>query len=92
LEEYNERREVKAMVKIEVFGVGCPKCRKMEENCKQAVKELGIKAEVTHIYDQVEMLKRGITDSPSLMIDGKLVVSGRVPEVQEIKKLLGARK
>ena len=80
------------MVKIEVFGVGCPKCRKTEENCKQAVKELGIKAEVTHIYDQVEMLKRGITDNPSLVIDGKLVVSGRVPEVQEIKKLLGARK
>jgi small redox-active disulfide protein 2 len=80
------------MVKIEVFGVGCPKCKKTEENCKQAVKELGIKAEVTHVYDQMEMLKRGITGSPAVVIDGKLMVVGRVPEVEEIKKWLGGRK
>lgn len=76
------------MVKIEVFGTGCPKCRKTEENCKKAVKELGIKAEVVHIYDPAEALKRGITDSPAVVIDGKLVVGGRVPEVGEIKKWL----
>lgn len=80
------------MVKIEVFGVGCPKCKKTEENCKQAVRELGIRAEVTHVYDQAEALRRGITDSPAVVIDGKLVMSGRVPEVQEIKKWLGTRK
>jgi small redox-active disulfide protein 2 len=80
------------MVKIEVFGVGCPKCKKTEENCKQAVKKLGIKAEVTHVYDQMEMLKRGITGSPAVVIDGKLMVVGRVPEVEEIKKWLGGRK
>jgi small redox-active disulfide protein 2 len=92
LEGYNEHKEVEAMVKIEVFGVGCPKCKKTEENCKQAVKELGIKAEVTHVYDQMEMLRRGITDNPSVVIDGKLMVGGRVPEVQEIKKWLSVRK
>jgi len=80
------------MVKIEVFGVGCPKCKKTEENCRQAVKELGIKAEVTHVYGQLEMLKRGITDNPSVMVDGELKVAGRVPEVQEIKKWLSIRK
>lgn len=76
------------MVKIEVFGVGCPKCKITEENCRKAVKELGIKAEVTHVYDPAEMLKRGITSSPAVLVDGKLMVSGRVPEVQEIKKWL----
>lgn len=80
------------MVKIEVFGVGCPKCKKTEENCKRAVQELGIKAEVVHIYDQAQMLMRGITDNPSVVIDGKLMVGGRVPEVQEIKKWLSVRK
>lgn len=79
-------------MKIEVFGVGCPKCKKTEENCKQAVKELGIKVEVTHVYDQAKMLTRGITDSPALVIDGELKVSGRVPEVQEIKEWTRGKK
>jgi len=75
-------------MKIEVFGVGCPKCRKTEENAKKAVKELGIDAEVVHIYDQLQMISRGITASPALMIDGELKVAGRVPTVEEIKKLI----
>jgi len=75
-------------MKIEVFGVGCPKCKKTEENAKKAVEELGIDAEVVHIYDQVEILKRGITDSPALAIDGEVKIANRVPEVDEIKKLL----
>lgn len=80
------------MVKIEVFGVGCPKCKKTEENCRQAVKELGIKAEVTHVYDQAKMLMRGITDSPAVMIDGELKASGRVPEIREIKEWLSGKR
>ena len=75
-------------MKIEVFGVGCPKCKKTEENARKAVEELGIDAEVVHIYDQVEILKRGITDSPALAIDGEVKIANRVPEVDEIKKLL----
>ncbi|MEM3401744.1 MAG: thioredoxin family protein [Candidatus Hadarchaeales archaeon] len=80
------------MIKIEVFGVGCPKCKKTEENCKQAIKELGIKAEVIHVYDQKKAVMRGIIDSPAVVIDGELKVSGRVPEVQEIKEWLSFRK
>jgi len=74
--------------KIEVFGVGCPKCKKTEENAKKAVKELKLDAEVIHIYDQAEMIKRGITSNPALAIDGQLKIENRVPEVEEIKKLL----
>jgi len=83
---------MRGVLKIEVFGAGCPKCKKTEENCRKAVKELGLKAEVIHVYDQVEMLKRGITSSPAVMVDSKLMVSGRVPEVHEIKKWLIAHK
>ncbi len=74
--------------KIEVFGVGCAKCKKTEENAKKAVKELKIDAEVVHIYDQAEMIKRGITTNPALAIDGQLKIENRVPDVEEIKKLL----
>ena len=75
-------------MKIEVFGVGCPKCKKTEENAKKAGEELGIDAEVVHIYDQLQMISRGITTSPALVIDGELKVAGRVPTVEEIKKLI----
>ncbi len=74
--------------KIEVFGVGCAKCKKTEENAKKAVDELKIDAEVVHIYDQAEMIKRGITTNPALAIDGQLKIENRVPDVEEIKKLL----
>ena len=80
------------MVKVEIFGVGCPKCIKTEENCKKAAKELGDSIQVVHIYDPAEMLKRGITASPAVVIDGKLVAAGRVPEVQEIKNWLSNRR
>ena len=79
-------------MKIEVFGVGCPKCRKTEENARKAVKELGIDAEVVHIYDQAQMIARGITSSPALAIDGELKIADRIPEVEEIKELLAQYK
>lgn len=79
---------VRRVVKIEVFGAGCLKCLKTEENCRRAVKELGVDAEVVHVYDVAEMLRRGITDNPAVLIDGRMVVGGRVPDVEEIKKWL----
>jgi len=76
------------MKKIEIFGTGCPKCRRTEQNVRKAVQELGIEAEVTHVYDQLEMLKRGITNTPAVVIDGEVKIAGRVPEIDEIKELL----
>jgi len=75
-------------MKIEVFGVGCPKCKKTEENVKKAVEDLGIDAEVISVFDQTQMITRGITDSPAVVIDGEIKIAGRVPEVEEIKRLL----
>ena len=76
------------MKKIEIFGTGCPKCKRTEQNVRRAVQELGIEAEVIHVYDQLEMLKRGITNTPAVVIDGEVKITGRVPEVDEIKGLL----
>ena len=76
------------MKKIEVFGVGCPKCNKTEENAKKAIEELNIDAEVVHVYDLAEILKRGITSSPALAINGELKIENKVPEVHEIKIML----
>lgn len=75
-------------MKIQVLGPGCPNCQKLEENVKKAVEELGIEAEIEHIYDFNKMIELGMMMSPGLAIDGKLVSQGKIPEAEEIKKWL----
>ena len=75
-------------MKIQVLGPGCPNCKKLEENVKKAVEELGFKAEIEHVYDFEKMIEMGMMMSPGLAIDGKLVSQGKIPEVEEIKKWL----
>lgn len=69
---------------IKVIGTGCEKCDKLYNNVKEALEETGIQAEVEKIEDLMEIVKLGVMTSPSLMIDGKLVVSGRVAKKDEI--------
>jgi small redox-active disulfide protein 2 len=76
-------------MKIEVLGSGCPNCQKLEQNAKKAVEELGLKnVKVEHVYDVNEMMERGITFSPAIMVDGEIKAEGRIPDVEEIKKWL----
>ena len=76
------------MIKIEVFGTGCAKCNRLEKNVHQAVKESGIKAEVVKVSDISEIMNRGVIMTPALVINGEAKSTGRVPSVDEIKKLL----
>lgn len=75
-------------MKIEVLGTGCPKCKKTYENAAEAIKELGIEAELVKVYDSVEIAKRGVFETPALVIDGEIKVAGRVPSKEEIKEML----
>jgi len=75
-------------MKIEILGLGCPKCKKLEENARKALEETGKKAEVKKITDINEIIERGIMVTPAIMIDGKVKASGRIPDVEEIKKWL----
>lgn len=75
-------------MKIQVLGPGCPNCQKLEENVKKAVEELGIEAEIEHIYDFEKMIEMGMMMSPGLAIGGKLVSQGKVLNVEKIKKWL----
>lgn len=76
------------MVKIEVFGPGCAKCKRLEKNVEKAVKELGIQAEVVKIEGIEEIMDRGVMMTPALFIDGEAKAIGRVPNVDELKRLL----
>jgi len=77
-------------VKIEIFGTGCPKCRATIRNVEQAVKELGIQAEVIKVDDLAEIAARGMMITPALAVDGQVKCSGRVPSVEEVKGWLEA--
>ncbi len=73
---------------IKVLGTGCPKCKTLEKATLQAVAETGIKATVTKVDDIVEIMNFGVMVTPALVINGKVVVKGKVPTVAEIKSLI----
>lgn len=75
-------------MKIEILGSGCPKCKQLEANAKKAVEETKKKAEIVKVTDINEIINRGVMATPAIVIDGKLKASGRIPEVEEIKKWL----
>ena len=75
-------------MKIEILGSGCPKCEKTESNVKEALKSLGIDAEVAKVTDQDEIVARGAMRTPAVAIDGEIAVSGKVPRVSQIESIL----
>lgn len=78
-------------MKIEVAGPGCSRCIETEKNVCEAVKQLGIEAEVTHVYDITEFVKKGVRFTPAVIIDGRIVSSGKIPTVNELKEILSNR-
>ena len=73
---------------IKVVGPGCPKCKTTFDNVEEAVKQLGIEAEIIKIEDIEEMMKYNILTTPVLMIDDEIKVKGRIAQIDEIKELL----
>lgn len=80
------------MRKVQILGVGCPKCDRLVRNAKQAAEESGIACEIVKVTDIVEMLAFNPVGLPALAIDGTVKVARRIPEPDEIKSLLSLRK
>jgi small redox-active disulfide protein 2 len=76
------------MVKIEVLGTGCAKCKTLLGNVETAVAETGIQAEIVKVDSIQEIINRGLMMTPGLFIDGEARAVGRVPSVDELKRLL----
>jgi len=72
-------------VVIKVLGTGCAKCRKVEANVHAALSELGIDVEVVKVTDINEIMEYDVFMTPALVIDEKVVASGKVPGIEEIK-------
>jgi len=75
-------------MKIKILGTGCPKCKKLEENAREALDNAGKKAEIIKITDINEIVDYGVMSMPAIVIDNKLKCSGRIPDIEEIKEWL----
>jgi small redox-active disulfide protein 2 len=73
---------------IKILGTGCANCHKLEENVKKAIIESAVEVEIVKIEEIKEIMRYGVMNMPALVIDEKVVVSGRVPGSEEIKKLI----
>lgn len=76
------------MKMIQVLGTGCPKCKLLEEQTRKAAKEIGLECEVLKVSDIQAIVKMGVMMTPGLAVDGVVKVSGRVPSIDEIKKII----
>ena len=76
-------------MEIKVLGTGCSKCKATFETVNKVVKENNINATVTKVEDIIEIMKYNVMNMPAIVIDGKVVLSGKTPGEKEIKNLLG---
>jgi small redox-active disulfide protein 2 len=77
-------------MKIEILGVGCPKCKQLTANVEAVVKEFNIQAEINKITDIDKITAYGVMLTPAVAIDGKVVSSGKVLSKDQVKNILGA--
>jgi small redox-active disulfide protein 2 len=73
---------------IKILGPGCPKCKTLEKLTKEVVEQNGIEATVTKVEDIVAIMNYGVMSTPALVVNEKVVLKGRVPSPEELKKLL----
>ncbi len=78
-------------MKIEILGVGCPKCKQLTANAEAAVKELNIQAGIGKITDIDKIIEYGVLMTPALVIDGTVVSSGKALSKDEVKDALKIR-
>ena len=75
-------------MEIKILGPGCPKCKTLDKLTHEVVEKNGIDATITKVEDIMEIMKYGVMSTPAMVVDGKVVVKGRVPSADEIKQLL----
>ncbi len=75
-------------MKIQVAGPGCSRCQMTEKNVFNACAELDLSAEISHVTDRKQIQELGVWTTPAVVVDGKILVSGRIPSVPELKKIL----
>jgi small redox-active disulfide protein 2 len=76
------------MRKIKILGTGCAKCQKLAAVTEDAARALGLPYELQKVTDLKEIMSFGVMFTPALVVDGQVKVAGKVPSVEDVKKLL----
>ena len=76
------------MMKIQILGSGCQKCKTLAENAAAAADAMGIDYELEKVVDINEILQFGVMMTPAMVVDGNVKVVGKVPDVETIKEML----
>ena len=77
------------MKKIQILGTGCAKCEKLAANTKQATENLGLDYTIEKVTDLNQIMAFGVMTTPGLVVDGKVLLTGKVPTAADIEKLIG---
>lgn len=75
-------------MEIKILGSGCANCKKLEANTKEAVKKMGVNAQVTKVEDIKEIMKYGVMRTPAIVINEKVKAFGKVLSPDQIAKLI----
>ena len=78
------------MLSIKILGPGCANCRKLEEIAREAVAALGVAAEIDKVTDMQQIIAYDVLKTPGLVINEKLVSSGRIPTPQSVAEWIRA--
>jgi small redox-active disulfide protein 2 len=79
-------------MEIKILGTGCTKCKTLEKITRDTVKDMGVSAEIIKEEDIVKIMSYGIMNTPGLVINGRVVLSGRIPSSGELKELISENK
>ncbi len=75
-------------MKIEILGMGCATCNKLEDTVRLAVSEMGIEAQIDHVKDIKKIMTYGVMTTPALVIDGAVKAAGKLPSLSDIKQMI----
>lgn len=76
------------MKKIQILGMGCQKCNRLQELSEQAANELGFEYTVEKVKDMKRIMDFGVMVTPALVVDGEVKVAGKVPSLEDLKNLI----
>jgi len=75
---------------IKILGTGCANCQALERAARAAAAELGLDARIEKVTDPADIAAHGVLRTPGLVVDGRVVLSGKVPGLARVRDLLAA--
>ncbi len=88
--DHDQQKGRKTMMKIQILGTGCPKCKALTEAAEQAAQELGAPYEIEKVTDIEKIMSYGVMSTPALVVDGAVKVAGKIPSADALKQLLAS--